>query len=263
MRIRIPYRLTYYWACLRDVSDLRAAAAFISNRRLPITFRARLAFVRAIYRISRFVDCPHTQAEILAVATALLSMPTSSPGCVVEAGCFKGGSTAKLSLAAKLANRELVAFDSFEGLPKNDERHGTSIHGETPNFSEGRYLGTLDEVKASVASHGDIARCQFIKGWFNETMPLFKQGVAVAFLDVDLASSTRTALANLYPLVVPGGCIFSQDGHLPLVIDVLKDDQFWRQEVQYPKPLMEGLGTQKLVRIRKDFSSSTSIFHSS
>ncbi len=257
MRLRVPYRLTYYWGCLRNVSDLKAAATFISNWRLPIGFRARLGFVRNIYRISRFVDCPHTQAEILSIVTALLSLPPRSRGFVVEAGCFKGGSTAKLSLAAKLANRHLVAFDSFEGLPGNDENHGTSILGEIPDFSKGRYLGTLDEVRSSVASYGDISRCRFIKGWFDDTMPLFKEPVAVAFLDVDLAASTRTALANLYPLVEPGGSIFSQDGHLPLVIDVLRDEQFWEREVHIHKPPMEGLGTQKLVRIRKDQPSAS------
>ena len=255
--MRIPYRLIYYWGCLRNTSDLKAAAAFLFSWRLPISLGARVRFLRDIYRISRFAYCPHTQAEILAITTTLVSMPRTARGCVVEAGCFKGGSTAKLSLAAKLANRELVAFDSFEGLPENDECHGSSIFGEIPDFSKGRYLGTLDEVKSNVASHGDISRCQFIKGWFDETMPLFKQPVAVAFLDVDLASSTRTALANLYPLVAPGGTIFSQDGHLPLVIDVLNDDQFWQREVHCSKPLMEGLGTHKLVGIRKDYASKS------
>ncbi|HLT27990.1 MAG TPA: TylF/MycF/NovP-related O-methyltransferase, partial [Zeimonas sp.] len=59
---------------------------------------------------------------------------------LVEAGCFKGGSTAKLSLLAELAGRELVVFDSFEGLPDNDESGQVTIQGEVSDFRKGRYL---------------------------------------------------------------------------------------------------------------------------
>jgi O-methyltransferase len=58
-------------------------------------------------------------------------------------------------------------------------------------------------------------------------------------------------LKYLYPLLVPGGAIFSQDGHLPLVLEVLQDPTFWAEEVGVPVPPMEGLGTSKLVAILK------------
>jgi O-methyltransferase len=75
--------------------------------------------------------------------------------------------------------------------------------------------------------------------------------VAAAYVDVDLASSTRTCLRHLYPLLVPGGALFSHDGHLPLVQEVLTDDAFWRDEVGWPRRPIEGLGERKLVVIRK------------
>src|SRR5690606_19018518 len=58
---------------------------------------------------------------------AVLQAAPNEPGVLVEAGCFKGGSTAKLSLLAELAGRELVVFDSFEGLPDNDESGQVTI----------------------------------------------------------------------------------------------------------------------------------------
>ena len=42
-------------------------------------------------------------------------------GVVVECGCFQGGSATNLSLVCKLADRELVLYDSFEGLPGGRE----------------------------------------------------------------------------------------------------------------------------------------------
>lgn len=46
---------------------------------------------------------------------------------------------------------------------------------------------------------------RFIKGWFEDTMPVFNERIIAAYIDVDLASSTKTCLKYLYPLLVPGG----------------------------------------------------------
>ena len=42
------------------------------------------------------------------MGVAILSIPKDKDGCIVEAGSYKGGSTAKFSLFAKLANREIL-----------------------------------------------------------------------------------------------------------------------------------------------------------
>jgi hypothetical protein len=49
---------------------------------------------------------------------------------------------------------------------------------------------------------------------------------------------------------VPGGAIFSHDGHLPICVDLMKDPDFWKR-FNDPPPEFEGLGTRKLVRMRK------------
>lgn len=45
--------------------------------------------------------------------------------------------------------------------------------------------------------------------------------------------------------------MFSQDGHLPWVIKVLDDDDFWQKEIRSNKPSMEDLRKRKLVAISK------------
>lgn len=217
------------------------------------TFAQRWAFMNQLYVISNHVKCAHTQDEMLSVIEAILSVPPETQGCIVEAGCFKGGSTAKFSLAAQMANRRLVVFDSFEGIPDNQEAHGRNIFGEDASqaFPKGSYCGALQEVKDNVTRFGTLQVCDFVKGWFEDTMVHFDRPIAAAYIDVDLASSTRTCLKYLYPLLVPGGVLFSQDGHLPLVIEVLNDERFWEKEVGYPRPQIEGLGRLKLVKIVK------------
>jgi O-methyltransferase len=207
--------------------------------------------VRQLNSIGEAIASPHTLDEILNFIQAILMVPSHSNGRIVEAGCYKGSGTAKFSLAAELAGRELVVFDSFRGIPANDERHDRDIFGTAANFQRGAYCGTLGEVTQNVTRFGRIGCCRFIEGWFEDTMPTFGEPIAAAYLDVDLASSTRTCLKYLYPLLEPGGVLFSQDGHLPLVIDVFDDDGFWRDEVGSEKPAIEGLRKRKLIRLVK------------
>ena len=82
-------------------------------------------------------------------------------------------------------------------------------------------------------------------------MPGFQKPVAVGYLDVDLASSTETCLKYLYPVLVKGGALLSQDGHLPWIIELLSDKNFWKKELGIEIPKMQGLGKEKLVIIEK------------
>jgi len=211
------------------------------------------ALLRQFRTISRNVECPHNESHILAFVIDLLKMQPRIDGCIVEAGTFKGGSTAKFSIVAKRLNRQLITFDSFEGLPENEEAHDKSIFGYSIKgwFEGKKFLGGLEEVKRNIEKYGAIDSCRFIKGWYEDTMPGFKEKIVAAYLDVDLASSTKTCLKYLYPLIEPGGILYSQDGDFPLVIDVFDDDEFWETEVGCKKPVIEGLRTSKMLRIIK------------
>jgi len=217
------------------------------------SFREQKEWLTKLKQIDKNVACAHNASHILKFLLAILKLPASVNGCLVEAGAYKGGGTAKISLFAKHTNRKLFVFDSFCGLPGNDEPHQKSITGYSIKdwFGEGKFAGSLEEVKSNVAQFGEPAVCSFIPGWFNETMPSFKEPIALAYLDVDLAASTRTCLQYLYPLIAPGGAIYSQDGDFPLVIDVFKDERFWKEEVGLDRlPEIEGLG-KKITIIHK------------
>jgi O-methyltransferase len=236
---------------IRKSRDKKDFFIFLLNTRLRISLSERLRIVKKLTLISQNIRCIHTEGQILSFIKAVLSLPDSCNGCVVEVGTYKGGSTAKLSIAAQIANRELIVFDSFEGIPDNSEPHDKDIFGERVGFKRGDYAAALDEVRRNVAKFGKVEVCRFIKGYVEETLPHFKDEVAAVYLDVDLASSTKTCLKYLYPLLQPGGILYSQDAHLPLVVAVFDDDIFWRNEVGSKKPHIDGLGKKNLINIVK------------
>ena len=143
-----------------------------------LQFAERRRLVRRLASVNADVFCAHKHAEMAEMVTAMLAIPAATPGCVVEAGCFKGGSTVKLSVVAKLVGRRLVVFDSFEGLPKHGEDHGRTIFGEQTGFVPGLYAGALEEVTDNVRRFGEIDVCEFRKGWFDDTMPKFSEPIA-------------------------------------------------------------------------------------
>ncbi|MBB4091156.1 TylF/MycF/NovP-related O-methyltransferase [Salinibacter ruber] len=212
--------------------------SFLTRRDIGIGPSERARLIRKFYRVNKNIKCVHSHEEMIRIATESLS--NVSEGCMVEAGCYKGGSTSKLSILAKKACKKLYTFDSFKGIPDNQEK-----------FSKGSYKGSTSEVKENVERYGEIECCKFVEGWFDETMPSFEKKISLAYLDVDLSTSTKCCIKNLWPLISEGGVLFSQDGHIKPVVKVLEDKKFWKEEVGAKKPYVHGLGEKKLVYIKK------------
>lgn len=253
LRKNLPWPIHYVYRKVRALSyDFPRIMKFlVLKAKTKISFWQKISLILNCYRISYFVDCPHMEGEIIEVMHKIFSVPQKQFGAIVEAGSFKGGSTAKISLATKIANRKFFVFDSFEGIPAHKEKHGKNIFGGDAYFPKGSYAGSLEEVKKNVEKFGDIKNCEFIKGFFDKTMPVFKNSVAVGYLDVDLASSTKTCLQYLYPLLIKGGVLLSQDGHLPWIIELLSDKNFWQKELGVKIPKIQGMGKEKLIIICK------------
>lgn len=224
----------------RFLSQTSSTAGFLFRRRTNVSFYQRLLIVKKSYGISHNVICTHSNRQMLEVISTTLSFSSDLEGCIVQAGCYKGGSTAKISIAANMVQRQFIVFDSFEGMPENNEHLG-----------KGEWRGTLEEVKDNLRRFGSIEVCEFFEGWFDDTMPTFERPIVVIYLDVGLSSSNRTCIKYLYPLLVPGGVLFSQVRNLAPVVELYDSDEFWRNEVGCPKPKIEGLGVTSLVKIVK------------
>lgn len=247
---RGPGTLYRRFASLRFLGgrDRGAALRFLVLDPPPLPLPARVEMLRRFVHITNQVRAYHTQAELLEVAQAILRCP--SPVTVVEAGAGSGASTAKLSLAVRAAGGGVLhVFDSFRGLPENDEVHAHQ-DGRPIRFRRGAFRGRLSAVQRTVEAHGAPEVCVYHRCWFEETLPGFEARIDVALLDVDLWSSTRTCLVHLFPHLAPGGVLFSQDGHLRTITDRLADPGFWQEDVGIPPPRIDGLGVAKLLRMR-------------
>src|SRR5690348_8387786 len=74
---------------------------------------SKLKLMRQIRRNTRRIISGTSWMEHLHLATALLSLPKSMPGDVIECGSYKGASAASLSLICSIVGRRLFVCDSF------------------------------------------------------------------------------------------------------------------------------------------------------
>ncbi|MCB9654145.1 MAG: class I SAM-dependent methyltransferase [Deltaproteobacteria bacterium] len=209
----------------------------------PMSLAARLSMLAQYMRITHAVRGYHTLTEILTVTEAILKR--SNP-IVIEAGAGSGSSTAKLSLATRAAGGRLLVFDSFQGIPENDDVHHL-LDGRPLTFRRGAFRGRLTAVKKRVATYGAPEVCTFHKGWFEDTLASLDVNPDVVLLDVDLLSSTKTCLSAITPRLKDDGVLFSQDGHIREIVELFLDEAYWRNEVGLEQPNVD-LGP-KLLRL--------------
>ena len=212
--------------------------------------RSRLAMLRRFVTITNQVRGYHTLTELLVATDRVLGLACRGELRVVEYGAGAGASTAKLSLAVRAAGGRLDVYDTFRGIPPNDERHEL-LDGTPVRFLKGAFRGRLGAVERRVGELGAREVCSFHKGLFEDTLPGLEGPVDVALLDVDLVASTATCLRALAPRIRPGGCILSQDGHLRATHALLADRAFWG-EVGVAPPRVSSPTDGKLLELRFD-----------
>ena len=126
--------------------DLWAVRTFVTRTDLFSSPVDRWRLVGRFIHVTNHVRGYHTLGEMLQVAAAILERRGRHRLTVVEAGAGFGGSTAKLSLAVAAAGGRLVVFDSFRGIPANDEVH-ENLDGRRVVFREGAFAGRLAAVR--------------------------------------------------------------------------------------------------------------------
>lgn len=220
----------------------RAIDWFVGRARTPAERRTRQTLVQRFRRIHAQIHCAHSERELLLMADELLTTPVK--GCLVELGCYKGGSTAKLSLVAQVTGRTLVVCDSFEGLPEPDSRDQVHHHmrGEELRYTKGLYSGTLDEVRANIRQYGVFEACQFVKGYFSDTLPTLQVDPCFVFMDVDLIASARDGLRCLWPRLRPMGRFYTHEVSIADFLQGIMDPRWWHETLGQCPPMLIGSG---------------------
>jgi O-methyltransferase len=184
--------------------------------------------------------------EHIELARAILAVPPDVEGDIVECGCYIGGSSANISLVCALTGRKLVVFDSFEGLPaplEHDRSHANLHCGTTDDYYEGRFAASIDAVKDNIRRFGALDACEFVPGFFEETLPRFHRPVTMSFLDVDLIDSLKPCLVGLWPNVVDGCRVYVHEAESLSLVSIFFDRSWWQQQLGCEPPGFVGAGT--------------------
>jgi O-methyltransferase len=142
------------------------------------------------------------------------------PGDLIEAGVWRGGSTIFMRAmlqAYGVNDRNVWVADSFQGLPKPDEKSYPADKGDVL-WTNKELAVSVDEVKVYFQRYGVLDdRVKFLVGWFKDTLPQNPiDSLAILRIDADMYQSTMEALQYLYPKLSLGGyCIIDDYGAGP------------------------------------------------
>ena len=138
-------------------------------------------------------------------------------GAFVETGVFTGGASgyALRSMMRNGSIRDYWGFDSFEGMPQptiDDGEKARRWVGDDPSaVNAADYETCLSYLRSSGYP---LDRINLVKGWFDETLPAYKERIgriALLRLDGDFYASTKVALEQLYSQVATGGIVIIDD----------------------------------------------------
>ena len=150
------------------------------------------------------------------IANLELTATVTAPGCVIECGVWKGGSSA--GMAEILGpDREYFLFDSYQGHVNPKPIDGPAAFAwqadkSGPWYFDNAVVG-IEEADGAMRKSG-AKSYHLVKGFFEATLANFKPPgpVAVLRVDCDWHASTMTCLRALFPYVAEDGILIA-DGY--------------------------------------------------
>jgi len=219
---------------------------FISSAKTKEEKKTKKLLLSKLKNAYSKVMCLHFPFQFVLIADFLLQSKNDGP--IIECGAYRGGSSAQLSIIAKMTNRKLIVCDSFEGLPEPESRKDATLnvfHDErVHNFEKGDYSASLEEVKHNIAEHGCIDVCEFIPGFFNKSLPKLKEiKPSAVIIDVDLISSARDCLKYLWPQLQKNGYVFTHEAEYENYMRAIMDPDWWSENLKQAPPIVFGAGS--------------------
>jgi O-methyltransferase len=149
-RIKLLWYIWGYWPIL-----------FLKNASLA----NKLRLLRKFLRVDWYVPHEHQPCEIASITRVIAERRSRNGEAMVEAGCYKGGSSCKFSIVCSMFGYRLHIYDSFEGV----EELSPEIRAKDYDYS-GQYAAAESEVRENLQKYGDISVCMIHKGWFCDTI---------------------------------------------------------------------------------------------
>lgn len=122
-------------------------------------------------------------------------------GIIAEIGVYKGGSLKYLT--ELFPDREVIGFDTFEGLPKKFWLK--SEHHEVGEFNDTSFESVSDFVPEA----------KLIKGLFPDSAEEITGKYALVHIDTDYYKSIKACLDYVWPKMAKGGMIVVDDYDWP------------------------------------------------
>lgn len=200
-------------------------------------FKIVIKFIRNKLKIKSLT----TLIEHFLLAEEIFNIPKSLEGDVVECGCYNGGSTSVLSLACALTNRRLFVCDSFEGLPEDEKYSRFFLFGKKSlrSWKKGQFgvKGGINKVKENIKRYGDIRVCNFVEGYFKDTLKdIETESIVLIFEDADLLSSVKDCLKFLWPKLLRGCKYYCHEPWAGEIKSLFYDNKWWNKELNSDAP---------------------------
>ncbi len=234
----------------KDVLSAPLVIGFITDaeigRQYGVGASKKLALVLRFRRTRKRVQTESQWQEHVELAATLLRIPPTAHGDVIECGCFKGGSSVNLSTVCSLVGRRLVICDSFEGLPEptSEERmHYSPFTGHYDHYERGRFSASLEEVEGNLTRYGRRDVCDFVVGYFDESLPQVNRSYVMAFFDADLVESLKPCLLHIWPSLSKGGRIYVHEARSLSLVSIFFDREWWHSNLLAEPPGFVGAGT--------------------
>ncbi len=237
---------------IKAIQFLKYSIYFIFNcsgREYNVKTYRKIYIVAAVIRNFMRVKSLTDPLQQLLMIDEIFKIPKGKKGDIVECGCYNGASTICLSIACALTKRKLFVCDSFEGLPvpNEDEKYDVSDNDllKYRQWEKGQFAskGGLDGVKGIVARYGNIEVCEFVKGYFCDTLKTIRtESVVMVFEDADIASSVRDCILYLWPKLQENCKFYCHEPWSVNVVALFYDKNFWENEFSSPPPGFFGSG---------------------
>jgi len=143
----------------------------------------------------------------------LLASIRDIDGAIVECGVGQGRGLAMWTSLSLLEPRErqIWAFDSFEGFPKLSDKDQASpeFEADLAEYKKFTVLYVLNTLQQFGISRSDIdRRIAFAKGFIPESLSFYdEKPVALLHLDLDIYEPYKTALEFFWERLAPGGIV--------------------------------------------------------
>ena len=165
---------------------------------------------------------------------SFLSQALFLEGDVWECGVYKGGTAALMAnmIRDKAPQKNLLLFDTFEGMPKTNE--------EFDWHKEGDFADTSIETVKKFVGNEEIAR--YHQGFIPDTFKgLEGAKICFAHIDVDIYQSVHDSIAFIWPRLSIGGFVIFDDYGQPSCAGARKAvDEYFSDKPVVPYNLPEG-----------------------